>query len=251
MSLHRTLIATLLGVLLTITTAVAAPFFADFRSQRAIESTTLATPIGSTPKWRAIIRSEFGIRRAVVWIENDLDDNAIANENIMSVSYQKSVDVLPVWCVPSERAASVSKKWGGLQYGPDSQWSAYRVVDAVGWPWPAFCGRYDINIIQRGPEVRYGTVHHSFQIEPTPRSSSASTPFTAPALLPYDIIPVGILMNVSIYSLLIFFSLAGCGRIIAFLRLSKGLCPSCKYDLRGIGTSAGCSECGWNRPEGG
>ena len=32
------------------------------------------------------------------------------------------------------------------------------------------------------------------------------------------------------------------------LRTRRGLCPTCKYDLRGD-LDAGCPECGWNRAE--
>jgi len=32
-------------------------------------------------------------------------------------------------------------------------------------------------------------------------------------------------------------------------RIRRGLCPYCKYDLRGCGLGVGCPECGWNRQE--
>ncbi len=43
----------------------------------------------------------------------------------------------------------------------------------------------------------------------------------------------------------VFFGFTSAKRLV---RVKRGRCPRCGYDLRGApGLAAGCSECGWNR----
>lgn len=68
--------------------------------------------------------------------------------------------------------------------------------------------------------------------------------FEAEYGFPTGIIPLGFAANTTIYATAWF----GLLSIAALLRRSiarrKNICPNCRYDLRGLATSAPCPECG-------
>ena len=70
-----------------------------------------------------------------------------------------------------------------------------------------------------------------------------------PRRLPILPIWPGFAINAVFYAAVLWLLLTGPGRLRRFLRLRRGLCPACAYDLRGRGRdsdSSICPECGKN-----
>lgn len=67
---------------------------------------------------------------------------------------------------------------------------------------------------------------------------------TAYVRVPLGIIWLGLFLNSCIYIVAIMLMMFVYSRTLRLLRMRKGLCPVCKYDVRFGNT---CSECGWKR----
>ena len=70
--------------------------------------------------------------------------------------------------------------------------------------------------------------------------------------LPICPIWIGFIMNTFLYAIVLLL-LVWIPRVVrALIRILRGRCPQCGYDLRGqppeVGAGGGCPECGWNRP---
>ncbi len=65
-------------------------------------------------------------------------------------------------------------------------------------------------------------------------------------VIPYRPLIGNLILNAAIYGLIIWGFVAGCNTLIRSRRTCKGLCPKCRYDLRGD-HDTGCPECGWGR----
>ena len=72
--------------------------------------------------------------------------------------------------------------------------------------------------------------------------------FAKSRTLPLALIWPGFLIDTLFYAALWLGLIVGFGATKRALRTRRGLCPKCKYDLRGD-LDAGCPECGWNRAE--
>ena len=71
--------------------------------------------------------------------------------------------------------------------------------------------------------------------------------------LPYKVLALGFVVNSLAYALVCYLVFCVIGSIIGWMRANigaarryAGLCPKCRYNLRGD-FSAGCPECGWGR----
>ncbi|MDY7108593.1 MAG: hypothetical protein SYC29_08140 [Planctomycetota bacterium] len=64
--------------------------------------------------------------------------------------------------------------------------------------------------------------------------------------LPFTPAPFGFVVNSVFYAIVLFVVLPGPLGLRWLIRLKRGRCPKCGYDLRGD-LAWGCSECGWNR----
>ncbi len=70
--------------------------------------------------------------------------------------------------------------------------------------------------------------------------------FSFPIAFPYYIIPRGFAIDAGFFGSLWFVALFGVRDARLWLRVRRGLCPKCAYDLKGD-FAGGCPECGWNR----
>ncbi len=107
--------------------------------------------------------------------------------------------------------------------------------------WPKFCVRSHketrvSNIDDRPVEGGFDCSQY--------RASLPSFLFNT--VLPYRPLYLNLLFNSALYGLLAYGSWAAFGSLKHNRRKSRGLCPQCKYDLRGDHES-GCPECGWGR----
>ncbi|MDY7109872.1 MAG: hypothetical protein SYC29_14665 [Planctomycetota bacterium] len=62
---------------------------------------------------------------------------------------------------------------------------------------------------------------------------------------------IGFITNTLLYAIVLWLSICIPRVIRALIRIFRGRCPNCGYDLRGappeFGAGGGCPECGWNR----
>jgi hypothetical protein len=69
--------------------------------------------------------------------------------------------------------------------------------------------------------------------------------------LPVRPIWPGLVVNTLFYAAILWLLIAGPFMLRRVIRLKRGRCPRCGYDLRGsppeVGAGGGCPECGWNR----
>lgn len=81
----------------------------------------------------------------------------------------------------------------------------------------------------------------------TPRSRMVTSLEIHPRItLPYGPIWPGLLFNTLFYAAIWFALFTGLAAVRTARRLRRGLCPVCRYDLRGLPERA-CPECGWGR----
>jgi hypothetical protein len=73
-----------------------------------------------------------------------------------------------------------------------------------------------------------------------------------PRVLPLRPLWPGFLINTVFYGLILWLIICGPFVLRRLIRIKRGRCPKCGYDLRGappeVGAGGGCPECGWNRP---
>jgi hypothetical protein len=56
----------------------------------------------------------------------------------------------------------------------------------------------------------------------------------------------GFVFNTLFYAIILWLLIPGPFVLRRLIRIKRGRCPKCGYDLRGA-PSGGCPECGWNR----
>jgi len=69
----------------------------------------------------------------------------------------------------------------------------------------------------------------------------------SPKRLPVHLIWTGFTVNTLFYAIILWLLYRTSSVLRRHIRLKRGRCPNCGYDLRGK-HDAGCPECGWNRP---
>jgi hypothetical protein len=67
-----------------------------------------------------------------------------------------------------------------------------------------------------------------------------------PRVLPLRLLWPGFLINTLFYAIILWLLIFGSFALRRMIRIKRGRCPKCGYDLRGA-PSGGCPECGWNR----
>lgn len=152
-----------------------------------------------------------------------------------------------ITAVPNKRPESLIPSWGGFPRTREAASAQlahrYRVM-AVGWPqlclWQAY-------VDAEPPEGEYERVDGAIET-PWPWAKDG---LRVPRALPIRVLYAGFAVNAFIYAALWFALLFGFGATRTArraIRKRRGLCPMCKYNVRGD-LDSGCPECGWNRPE--
>ena len=130
---------------------------------------------------------------------------------------------------------------------------------AAGWPLRCFvsqCRERDVRWVYqirrslgKNQVARLGLVRHRprWKNALVIKDQTVGGPFSA-RVIPLKPIPVGIVVNTLFWGVLWFTFVVAARRIRGRLRVSRGRCYRCAYDLRGDST-AGCPECGWRRQE--
>jgi hypothetical protein len=67
-----------------------------------------------------------------------------------------------------------------------------------------------------------------------------------PTLLPTRPLWPGFLINTIFYAIILWLLIPGPFVLRRMIRIKRGRCPKCGYDLRGA-PGIGCAECGWKR----
>ena len=182
-------------------------------------------------------RFQYAVASGVATIRVDpIDDSVycVAGANVMTVTNDMPIYTgldhlpeadLPIWSRTIEYVAEV-----------------HPVVPGVFWQeeaygWPCLCMRqlwYLPTATSTNINLRGG-----LPIGQMPRGAYAGRG------LPIEPISIGILLNTACYGALVWLACSSMVAIRKSTRLRANRCPLCAYCL---GTTIGCSECGWNRP---
>jgi hypothetical protein len=109
----------------------------------------------------------------------------------------------------------------------------YRTVTATGWPLRSFIG-YE-SWLASAPAAR---TSKGFLLR------DQATALRGVAWMP---LPLGLAVNTLVFTIPALVVAVMLPRLRSRLRVRRGHCPTCRYDLRG-NFATGCPECGWNRP---
>lgn len=113
---------------------------------------------------------------------------------------------------------------------------AFLVDESAGWPALAMSGNQFMSEKYPGWRIPNRTL------------ALLATPGSQRQALPLRPIWPGFLIDTFFYAALWLGMIVGLGAARRTLRTRRGLCPMCKYDLRGC-NEPGCPECGWNRSD--
>jgi len=137
-----------------------------------------------------------------------------------------------------------------LESSEDGNYSDYRAICiSAGWPLLSCVGvRW---LADRGPPPnipRASGVVGAAEIAWNPLTYRTSTPVTMNAfenrLLPFIPIWPGFAINTGFYAVVLWLLFAAPFVLRRRLRVKRGLCPKCAYDLRGSAGAEACPECG-------
>lgn len=136
-------------------------------------------------------------------------------------------------------AESLAPRWAGLRDDPppwEPSPGSNRRVDAFGWPFRTLWCEF----FSAREYFQEHTNLSSGGIDLLDRSSSRQNGWALPL---FPIFPASI-VNSSFYAAIIWIAWMMPGHIKRRMRLRRGLCPQCGYDLRGTAQMI-CSECGY------
>jgi hypothetical protein len=146
---------------------------------------------------------------------------------------------------PPILGAAPAWSWSAVEEARRREWGSFEwhTVEAVGWPWRALQSSFESRMtdtLAMEVDAKRGIV-----VGTLPAGLGLDTPRTL-RLLPTRIIWPGFMADWAVYALMLFGVIALPSAARAGLRMRRGRCVGCGYDLRRE-LSAGCPECGWTR----
>jgi hypothetical protein len=154
-----------------------------------------------------------------------------------------------------------SPEWTGLGWQQEHYWETLTTPRHLHWPnrtssvfrtragWPMYCfegARWNrfVPMTETHTETRH--IHASM----LPALLGLVDP-DSDRVLPYRPLPSGFAINTAFYAIILWLLIPGPFLLRRHIRIKRGRCPKCGYDLRGappeVGPGGGCPECGWNR----
>jgi hypothetical protein len=116
-----------------------------------------------------------------------------------------------------------------------------------GWPFYLFEGSVWLEERMRIHRVFDNSWFHRFISLPRAPSSLGKPKVRATTGVPIDPLFVGATINTAFYTITLWLLIPGPFVLRRAIRIKRGRCPKCGYDLRGQLPGAGCPECGWGR----
>jgi len=142
-------------------------------------------------------------------------------------------DLVP-WWIP--RCQQAFRSWPEVD---DDGYGQY-IAEARGFPMPTFWQEFEMqHLPSDGTSINEEWVVHGG----IPFLRGSYTPRSVP-LRP---IWRGFALNTVFYAIILWLLIPGPFVLRRLIRIKRGRCPKCGYDLRGHLPGAGCPECGWNR----
>ena len=132
-----------------------------------------------------------------------------------------------------------------------------RIADARGWPVLSMWAQWE-GLPNEGSGHRIAVKDHEGNLayedfeRPIVNGGIATSlpwwrPEGAPRVIPLYPIWSGFLFNTLFYAVILWLLIPGPFVLRRHVRMKRGVCPKCGYDLRGAPSGGGCPECGWNR----
>ncbi len=148
--------------------------------------------------------------------------------------------------------------WNGA--GPQDM--PIQLIVSAGWPVRALIGEeWEVYGDNAGPPKLTSEFHRLHAMSTTKTIKIGTYDFDVAVLIPLCPTWPGFVIDTLFYGAIWFGVFFGFTSAKRFLRIKRGRCPRCGYDLRGqrsavrdqrsdvSGARAGCPECGWNRPK--
>ena len=119
---------------------------------------------------------------------------------------------------------------------PGNSWR-FRTDIGFGWPYAGMGYRRDQDHFRKTKQISYG-----FDCSPADYTQTETEEL--PRVVPFRLLWPGFAINTFFYAAILWLPFAPF-QLRRHLRVKRGLCIKCGYDLRK--TSGGCPECGWGR----
>ena len=179
-----------------------------------------------------------GLGHAVVWVGWWYGYDPAAEADTVIRTRRPVEAYLPSWSDLSDPVFRVR----GVAFPPHSGLRAPPARMNLAYGWPLVAVWYGLQWIDIARTPSQYEVWGALDLGPADVSGT-----TLPRVLPYRPIWRGVLINTLFYAVLLWLLIPGPFVLRRLIRLKRGRCPKCGYDLRGQLPGAGCPECGWNR----